>query len=50
MSKATFDASFANHDNDLTFVNIQGGPSEANTAALEKSLAAFPAAVGRDAR
>ena len=26
-------------------MNIRGGPSEANTAALEKSLAAFPAAV-----
>jgi putative ABC transport system permease protein len=45
VSKATFDASFANHDNEFTFVNINGGPSEANTAALEKSLAAFPAAV-----
>ena len=45
VSKAAFDASFANHDNEFTFVNIHGGPSEANTAALEKSLAAFPAAV-----
>ena len=45
VSKATFDASFANHDNEFTFVNIQGGPSEANTAALKTSLAAFPAAV-----
>ena len=45
VSKATFDASFANHDNEFTFVNIRGGPSEANTAALKTSLAAFPAAV-----
>ena len=45
VSKATFDASFANHDNEFTFLNIQGGPSEANTAALKTSLAAFPAAV-----
>jgi putative ABC transport system permease protein len=45
VSTATFDSAFANHDNDLTLVNVQGGPSAANTAALEKSLAAFPAAV-----
>src|SRR4051812_10889364 len=45
VSKATFDESFADHDNLYTFVNIQGGPSEANTAALKTSLAAFPAAV-----
>jgi len=45
VSDATFDASFANHDNEFTFVNIRGGPSEANTAVLERSLEAFPAAV-----
>jgi putative ABC transport system permease protein len=45
VSKSTFDASFADHDNLFTFLNIRGGPSEANTAVLEKSLAAFPAAV-----
>ena len=45
VSTATFDDAFANHDNDLTLLNIQGGPSAENTAALEKSLAAFPAAV-----
>ena len=45
VSKATFDTSFVNHDNDLTLLNVRGGPSEENTAALEKSLAAFPAAV-----
>jgi len=45
ISNAAFDASFANHDNEFTFVNVDGGPSEANTAVLEKSLAAFPAAV-----
>ena len=44
ISTAAFDASFADHANDLTLVNVQGGPSDANTAALEKSLAAFPAA------
>ena len=45
VSTATFDGAFANHDNDLTLLNIEGGPSAENTAALEKSLAAFPAAV-----
>ena len=45
VSTATFDDAFANHDNDLTLLNIEGGPSAENTAALEKSLAAFPAAV-----
>jgi putative ABC transport system permease protein len=45
VSTATFDNSFANHDNDLTLLNIRGGPSEANTARLEQSLAAFPSAV-----
>ena len=45
ISNAAFDASFANHDNEFTFVNVDGGPSEANTAVLEKSLAGFPAAV-----
>ena len=45
VSNATFDGAFANQDNDLTLLNIEGGPSAENTAALEKSLAAFPAAV-----
>ena len=45
ISTAAFDSSFADHGNELTFLNIDGGPSEANTAALEQSLAAFPAAV-----
>jgi putative ABC transport system permease protein len=44
VSTATFDASFANHGNDLTLVNMRGGPSAENTAALETSLAVFPAA------
>ena len=42
---STFDSSFANHENDLTLLNIRGGPSAENTAALEKSLTAFPAAI-----
>jgi putative ABC transport system permease protein len=45
VSTTTFDGAFANHDNDLTLLNIEGGPSAENTAALERSLAAFPAAV-----
>ena len=42
ISKPTFDSSFANHDNELTLLNIDGGTSAANTALLEKSLVAFP--------
>ncbi len=45
ISTGVFDASFANHDNDLTLLNVEGGPSEESTASLTKSLAAFPAAV-----
>jgi putative ABC transport system permease protein len=45
VSTATFDGAFANHDNDLTLLNIQGGPTAENTAALEESLTAFPAAI-----
>ena len=39
VSKATFDPR-SQTTTTFTFVNIQGGPSEANTAALETSLAA----------
>jgi putative ABC transport system permease protein len=42
VSKETFDDSFANHDNELTLLNVSGGPSDANTAKLEQALAAFP--------
>jgi putative ABC transport system permease protein len=42
ISKATFDDSFASRDNDLTLLNIDGGTNEANTALLERSIAAFP--------
>ena len=46
VSNATFDDVVREPRQRLfTFVNIRGGPSEANTAALETSLAAFPAAV-----
>jgi len=42
VSKETFDDAFANHDNELTLLNVSGGPSEANTAKLEQAIAAFP--------
>ena len=45
ISTAAFDSSFADHRNQFTFLNLNGGPSEANTAGIEQSLAAFPAAV-----
>ncbi len=42
ISTATFDRSFANPDNQFTFVNMQGGETPANTARLEQAVAAFP--------
>ncbi len=42
ISKETFDDAFTNHDNELTLLNISGGPSDANTARLEQALVAFP--------
>ena len=42
VSTAVFDASFANHDNELTLLNIEGGPTDANTARLKQAVAAFP--------
>ena len=45
ISTAAFDSSFADHRNQFTFLNLNGGPSEANTAGLQHSLAGFPAAV-----
>ena len=44
ISIATFDNSFATHDNEFTLLNVHGGPSDDNTAALERALAAFPVA------
>jgi putative ABC transport system permease protein len=42
VSTAVFDASFANHDNELTLLNIEGGATEANTARLKQAVHAFP--------
>ena len=42
ISTETFDRSFANPDNQFTFVNMQGGETPANTARLEQAVAAFP--------
>jgi putative ABC transport system permease protein len=42
VSKATFDDAFANHDNEFTFVNMQGGATAENAARLEQALAPFP--------
>jgi ABC-type antimicrobial peptide transport system permease subunit len=42
ISKETFDDSFASHDNELTLLNVSGGTSDANTAALERSVSAYP--------
>jgi putative ABC transport system permease protein len=42
ISRETFDASFANHDNDMTLLNMSGGPNDANTAVLARSVSAYP--------
>ena len=44
ISTATFDDSFATHDNEFTLLNMRGGPSDDNTAALKRAVAAFPVA------
>ena len=42
VSTAVFDASFANHDNELTLLNVEGGVTEENTARLKQAVLAFP--------
>jgi putative ABC transport system permease protein len=42
ISKATFDDSFARHDNEFTLLNVRGGPTDENTARLKQALGAFP--------
>jgi ABC-type lipoprotein release transport system permease subunit len=42
MSTATYDAAFANHDDEYVFVNVRGGSTPANTASLDGALSAFP--------
>ena len=50
VSTAAFDGSFADHRNDLTLLNVRGGPSDANTARLERSLGRSPPRSSRRAR
>src|SRR5919197_1582953 len=42
ISTALFDANFPRPENELALVNMRGGVTEANTAALEARLHAFP--------
>ncbi len=42
MSTTTYDAAFASHENEFTFVNVRGGTTPANTANLNRALSAFP--------
>src|SRR4029077_18855192 len=42
MSAATFDANYSQARNLMTLINVKGGVSDANTARLDGSLAAFP--------
>jgi putative ABC transport system permease protein len=44
ISKTTFDHAFANHDDQYTLLNIQGGPTAENSARLKQALRAFPTA------
>jgi putative ABC transport system permease protein len=42
ISTATFDESFARHDNDFALLNVRGGTTDGNTARLQAALRAFP--------
>jgi ABC-type antimicrobial peptide transport system permease subunit len=42
ISKQAFDATFPRPKNAYTFLNVRGGASDAETAALQKALAAYP--------
>ena len=44
ISSSTFDRAFANPDNEFTFINMRGGVTEANTAALQRAVERFPEA------
>jgi putative ABC transport system permease protein len=41
ISNALFDANYVDPENEMAFVNIKGGVTDANTAALEKATASF---------
>jgi putative ABC transport system permease protein len=41
-STAAFDAAYPRPENEFTFVNVRGGPSETKTARLQRALTAFP--------
>jgi len=42
ISNALFDKNYVDPENEMAFVNIKGGVSEANTNALDKATAGFP--------
>jgi putative ABC transport system permease protein len=44
ISSQAFDQAFANRDNEFTFVNMGGGVTTANSAALERAVRDFPEA------
>jgi putative ABC transport system permease protein len=44
ISSAAFDRSFSNRDNEFTFINMRGGVTDANTAAVERAVRHFPEA------
>ena len=44
ISSSAFDRSFANRDNEFTFINMRGGVTDSNTAALARAVSQFPEA------
>ena len=42
ISNALFDANYVDPENEMAFVNIKGGVTDANTKALNKAVAGFP--------
>ncbi len=42
ISTDAFDSAYAERENEFTFVNMEGGPTDENTALLESSLSSFP--------
>jgi ABC-type antimicrobial peptide transport system permease subunit len=41
ISSALFDANYVNPENEMVFINVRGGVSDANTKLLDKSVSAF---------
>jgi putative ABC transport system permease protein len=42
ISNALFDANYVDPENEMTFINVRGGVTDANTAALDRTMKAYP--------